>query len=213
MRDHLKLQLLGRNTRPFANPVLARRDPYDPPPTDPPNYTQTNAPRTALRSAPGSLGPSVYRCIGEKKSVPSLRIAEATARRRSSKQQKQQKQRAPSTSTRPGLLPGCFWLQSSTDPNTYGGEKMGGPAVGTGGASGNGKGKKARVIPAGQGGVAIRVLATAWGLAAMLTAFIVAFSLQVRCVWLGWGGRCNGLVVSLGDGWIGGWLSSRCRPN
>ena len=88
---------------------------------------------------------------------------------------------------------------------------MGGPAVGSGGASGNGNGKKPRVIPAGQGGVVIRVLATAWGMAAMLSAFIVAFSLQV-CLVVGWGGR----VVAgwAGGGWIvGAWLSSRRRLN
>ena len=37
-----------------------------------------------------------------------------------------------------------------------------------------------RVIPAGQGGPVLRLLATLWAAAAMLTAFILAFCLQVR---------------------------------
>lgn len=52
------------------------------------------------------------------------------------------------------------------------------------------------VIPAGQGGTAIRVLTTVWGYSAMLAAFIVAFTLQVR-TWAGMGHESNGF-------WIGG---------
>lgn len=42
------------------------------------------------------------------------------------------------------------------------------------------KKKTAHIIPAGQGGPVVRLLATVWGYGAMLAAFVVAFCLQVR---------------------------------
>ena len=56
-----------------------------------------------------------------------------------------------------------------------------GAATGAGGAGGGGRhggGGRRGVIAAGQGGLVMRALATMWGLSAMLTAFIVAFTLQ-----------------------------------